>query len=139
MIPPTFVPLTALPLTANGKLDTRALPPATVAPRDDGIPYVTPRTPTETLVAAVWKNVLRVERVGAHDNFFYLGGHSLLGTQAVARIERLVGLPLPLRQLFVHPTLETFSRAVDRASASAPATDRRGDGAWAADHEEGEL
>src|SRR5262249_59839761 len=81
LVPGVFVVLESLPLTANGKVDRKALP----APegRPQGLQYEAPRTPEEQLLAQIWAEVLRVERVGIHDNFFELGGHSLSATQVV--------------------------------------------------------
>lgn len=92
MIPSVFVFLEALPLTANGKIDPRALPaPERTQPSFQGT-FVSPRTPLESLIAEVWKDVLGVDRVGVYDNFFDLGGHSLLSVQAVARLEKETGV-----------------------------------------------
>ncbi|MGY2306515.1 phosphopantetheine-binding protein [Pseudomonas gingeri] len=94
-----------LPLTANGKLDRQALPvPGAGAFAGQG--FVAPSTPIEAALARIWCEVLRCERVGLTDNFFHLGGHSLLATRIVARIEDLMGIDLPMRVLFDHPTIE---------------------------------
>ncbi|NPC85533.1 amino acid adenylation domain-containing protein, partial [Pyxidicoccus fallax] len=115
MVPSAFVPLEALPLTVNGKLDRRALP----APDDSAfaVTYVAPATATEERLAAVWAEVLRVPRVGRLDDFFSLGGHSLVATQVMARVRSTFGVELPLRALFEAPTLEALARRVDRAIA----------------------
>ena len=87
-MPSVFALLDALPLTPNGKVDRKALvPPDTARPRV-GAAYVAPRTPTEETLAAIWSEVLEVDRIGVHDNFFELGGHSLLATQVVSRAAR---------------------------------------------------
>ena len=117
MVPSRIVPLAALPLTANGKLDRARLP----APKDDG-PDATqaPATPTEELLAGVWCEVLGRESVGREDNFFDLGGHSLLATQVVARIRESVAVELPLRVLFEHPVVRDLAAAVDAAQRGSP-------------------
>ena len=79
MIPAAFVFLDVFPLTPNGKIDRNALPPPDQSKRDSGVDFVTPRTLIEETLAEIWSEVLKVERVGIHDNFFDLGGHSLLG------------------------------------------------------------
>jgi thioesterase domain-containing protein len=103
MLPAHFVALEALPLTANGKLDVRALP----VPEGDcaATAYVEPDGETQRQLAAIWREVLRIERVGAHDDFFVLGGHSLLLIQLVARIEACLGVRVPVAQLFATPTV----------------------------------
>ena len=104
MVPAAFVTLSALPLTANGKLDRRALPaPEQPAPCKEA--FVAPRTPTEEQLAAIWSDLLSVDAPGVHDNFFDLGGHSLLATQLVSRIHVVFGLDLPLRNFFERPTI----------------------------------
>src|SRR5205823_6921985 len=85
MVPAAFVLLERLPLTANGKIDRGALP-APDQPRPDlGTSYVAPRTVLEQQLAAIWGDVLGLERIGIHDNFFELGGHSLLAMRVTAR------------------------------------------------------
>jgi amino acid adenylation domain-containing protein len=105
MVPSQLVFLTALPLTPNGKLDRRAL--ARMAPEAPapGEGFVAPRDPLEEMLAPLWAEVLGIARVGAHDNFFALGGHSLLGIQLLSRMEDLFGVRLPVRALFQSPTL----------------------------------
>ncbi|MFH0900506.1 MAG: amino acid adenylation domain-containing protein, partial [Pseudomonadota bacterium] len=103
MIPSAIVFLQALPLTPSGKVDRKALPAPEARPElDEG--YVAPRTPAERTLAQIWEEVLRVDKVGAHDNYFELGGDSILSIQVVARANR-VGLRLAPRQLFEHPTV----------------------------------
>jgi non-ribosomal peptide synthase protein (TIGR01720 family) len=102
MVPSAFVGLPALPLTPNGKVDRRALP----APEGRGVAegYVPPCTPTEELLAGIWAEVLRQERVGRHDNFFALGGDSILCIQVIARAQQ-AGLQLTPKQLFQHQSI----------------------------------
>ncbi|HEX2517681.1 MAG TPA: condensation domain-containing protein, partial [Chloroflexota bacterium] len=105
MVPAAVVVLEALPLSPNGKVDRKALP----APAPDGAPsgagaVTPPRTPAEHVLAAIWADVLRLERVGIHDNFFALGGDSILSIQVVARANQ-AGLRLTPRQLFQHQTV----------------------------------
>jgi len=103
MTPSLLVALDAMPLTPNGKVDRNALP----APGDAGgdRPYIAPRTQTEEALAAIWAQVLKLERLGIHDNFFEKGGHSLLATQALSRIRARFGVDLPLREVFNAPTV----------------------------------
>ncbi|AGC45224.1 non-ribosomal peptide synthetase [Myxococcus stipitatus DSM 14675] len=118
MVPAAFVVLESLPLTPNGKLDRRALPPPGVGASSVAVGHEPPATPLEELLAAIWSEVLRVERVGRHDDFFALGGHSLVATQVVARLRSALGVEVPLRALFESPTLEGFARRVSQASRS---------------------
>ncbi|CAO3567132.1 unnamed protein product [Mortierella alpina] len=107
MIPAAFVRMDAFPLTPNGKLDRRALP----EPSDDDFArqeYEAPQGDTETAMAAIWAELLHVERVGRHDSFFSLGGHSLLAVRLMNRVATL-GANLPLSSLFSSPTLAAFA------------------------------
>jgi amino acid adenylation domain-containing protein len=106
MVPAVFVPLAALPLTPRGKVDRRALPAPRGGRPDLGAAYVAPRSASEQVVAALWAELLGLERVGARDSFFDLGGHSLLATRLVARLQRVFQVELPLLGLFEQPTLE---------------------------------
>lgn len=111
MVPAAFVFMQAFPLNANGKLDRKALPsPETVqAPRMKD--FVAPRTPVEATLASIWQDVLRLEKVGIHDNFFELSGDSLLSIQITAR-GREAGLHFNPRQLFQHPTIAELATIV---------------------------
>ncbi|HET7451576.1 MAG TPA: amino acid adenylation domain-containing protein [Thermoanaerobaculia bacterium] len=113
MIPGAFVELDELPLTPNGKVDRRALPPPPDEAEDParGRP---PSTPTEQCVAAVWKDVLGVADVGVDDDFFRLGGHSVLAARIFARIEEALGVRLPLALLPQAPTVARLADAIDR-------------------------
>ncbi|MGW0284424.1 amino acid adenylation domain-containing protein [Streptomyces sp. NPDC003236] len=126
LVPSHFVLLDALPLTSNGKVDRGALP-APGPGRSATGEFTAPTTPAEELIAAVWRDALRVDRVGVHDDFFELGGHSLLATQVVAGIRRALGVRLPLRTLFEAPTVAALARAVEgpggaEAEPAEPAT-----------------
>jgi amino acid adenylation domain-containing protein len=112
MLPSRFVMMGALPLTANGKLDRRALPEPDWARPELERAYVAPRTPVEEELARLWQELLKVERVGIHDNFFGLGGHSLLLTQLASRIRSAFHVELPLRILFDVPTITEMTLAV---------------------------
>src|SRR5438445_492569 len=115
MIPAVFVRVEALPLTANGKIDRDALPAPDVADvlRDE--PLTAPRTPVEQRLALIVASLLDASDVGVTDNFFLLGGHSLLGTQLIARVRDAFGVDLPLRAVFDHPTVEALAAEVERA------------------------
>ncbi|WLH14379.1 non-ribosomal peptide synthase/polyketide synthase [Pseudomonas hefeiensis] len=111
MVPAHLVLLAQLPLTPNGKVDRKGLPAPDVG--DVERVYVAPRSQREQQVAAIWQEVLKLERVGLEDNFFELGGHSLLVTQVVSRVRRALAIEVPLRSLFEHSTLQDFVNALD--------------------------
>jgi acyl carrier protein len=112
MIPSAFVFLDSMPRTPNGKVDTRALP-ASPAISSHRVEHAPPGTPIEQAIAEIWTALLKVERVGVHDNFFALGGHSLLAAQLVARLRTAFGLELPLRALFETPTVAGLAGRVE--------------------------
>ncbi|WPN50973.1 amino acid adenylation domain-containing protein [Pseudomonas sp. P9_2] len=120
MVPSAFVRMDSFPLTANGKLDRKALP----APQESAYAretYEAPLGATEILLAGIWSQLLGVEQVGRQDNFFALGGHSLMAVRLVNRIAA-AGAELPLASLFTSPTLQAVASAVDaRRDAGAGA------------------
>jgi amino acid adenylation domain-containing protein len=115
MVPAKFVSLSALPLTASGKIDRRALPDP--AEFELAAEYVAPRTPLEEELARIWADLLGVNRVGVHDDFFALGGHSLLATQAVIRIRNTIA-DIELHSIFDAPTVATLADAIVAAELS---------------------
>ncbi|MGH7833991.1 MAG: non-ribosomal peptide synthetase, partial [Candidatus Binatia bacterium] len=113
MIPSVFVPLDSLPLTPSGKMDRKALPaPDSSRPELDNR-FVAPRTPGERSLAKIWAEVLKLEKVGIHDNFFDLGGHSLLATQVISRLRDAFRIDLPLRSLFESPTVAGLAECIE--------------------------
>jgi surfactin family lipopeptide synthetase C len=110
MVPSAFTFLSKLPLTASGKLDRRALPePDGSRPELDG-KFELPRTEAEHQIAEVWREVLRINKAGAHDHFFELGGNSLLLLTVQARLQRLFCKPIPLVTLFRNPTVALLAQ-----------------------------
>ena len=105
--------LDSLPLTASGKVDRRALPAPDGSRPDLAEAYLAPRNRTEELLAKIWAEVLKLERIGIHDNFFDLGGHSLLATQVASRIREVFRIELPLRALFETPTVAGLSNHIE--------------------------
>ena len=124
MMPSAFVLLDALPLTANGKLNRRALPAPGQSRPELESDYVAPRTLTEELLAEIWSEVLKLKQIGVNDDFFQLGGHSLLATQVISRVRERFRIELPLRYLFEFSTVAELASAVDdfdkTATANAP-------------------
>nr|QEO74872.1 condensation domain-containing protein [uncultured bacterium] len=119
MLPAAFEYLENLPLTANGKIDRRALP-APDQTRPELGTYVAPRTPIEEILASLWSRLFAVTRVGVNDDFFALGGHSLLATQLISSVRAAFMIEIPLATLFEYPTIAEFAARVEKALNSAP-------------------
>jgi amino acid adenylation domain-containing protein len=121
MIPAAFMFLEALPLTAHGKVDRKALPaPAAArsAPEDS---FVAPRSPVEETLAAIWREVLEIDRVGVHDDFFLLGGHSLSAARMLSRVRDRLRSELSLAALFEAPTIAGLAAALPPGAPPQPA------------------
>jgi amino acid adenylation domain-containing protein len=112
MLPAFYVVLDALPLSPNGKVDRRALPPPERTADESETPYVSPRTAVEEVLADIWRKVLHLDRVGVNDNFFELGGHSLLATKVMTRARESFQTPLTLRHILENPTVASFANAI---------------------------
>jgi acyl carrier protein len=111
--------LDALPVTQNGKLDRRALPapdPGQLSSRPD---FTAPRNDAEEKIAAVWRQILKVERIDVHDDFFDLGGHSLAAMQVITRLRAALSATLNVTQIFNHPTIASLADAINREPAAA--------------------
>jgi hypothetical protein len=121
MVPGVYVALDKLPLTANGKVDRKALPDPDQAVREESTAYQAPQSDAERAIAAIWQGVLNGARVGLHDNFFDLGGHSLLLARIRGPIQDLAGRPVSTIELFQYPTVAALARHI----AVPPADDRK--------------
>jgi len=121
MVPAEFRILESLPLTASGKIDRMALPAASTLEAARQADYVAPRTPEEQAVAEIWQEVLGAERVGVHDDFFALGGHSLMATQVIARARARFDADVQLLDLFTAPTVQGLAAAIATARNSEDA------------------
>jgi acyl carrier protein len=135
MVPLAWVLLSALPVSTNGKVDRKALP----VPGDgasEGPEYVAPRTPVERQLADLWSAVISIDRVGLHDNFFEMGGDSLMAIKLISRVRQELGVDLPMRRLFDNPTVAGLAEGVETLRWAG-----RGAGAAAGDppREEGTL
>jgi acyl carrier protein len=119
MVPAAYVMLDALPLTPNGKVDRGALPAPEMLRPEIEEAYIGPRTPIEEMLASIWAEVLGIEQVGVHDNFFTeLGGHSLLATQLMSRVRNTFQVELSLRHIFEASTVAEFSLVIEDALLS---------------------
>jgi acyl carrier protein len=118
MIPAVFVGLDSLPVTTHGKIDRAALPEPNTANSLRNGESSLPRTPIEIRLAELMATLLGIEPVGANDNFFLLGGHSLLGTQLIARVRNAFGVELTLRSLFDNPTIAAIAAQIERLGLS---------------------
>ncbi|MFD0589639.1 amino acid adenylation domain-containing protein [Paenibacillus sp. GCM10027627] len=118
MIPSYFLSIEAIPLTPNGKVDRKALPePQWIGSDEEGDrPYISPSGKTQQKLAAIWEELLHLERVGADGHFFDLGGHSLKAATLVSRIQEEFGAVVPLRVVFEQPTLAELASVIDSAS-----------------------
>ena len=114
MVPTAFVSLGELPLTSNGKVDREALPAPGTNRAGSGIAEESPETLIETRVSEMVAGLLRLERVASNDNFFLLGGHSLMGAQLLARVHDAFGVEIHLRTLFDIPTVSGLSAEIER-------------------------
>jgi amino acid adenylation domain-containing protein len=114
MVPAAFVPLQTLPLTPNGKVDRKALPePHFEAPVDES-KLVAPRTPIEIVLARIWCEVLGLKQVGIHDNFFEVGGHSILAVKLISKINQSLGLNLSIPVFFQNPSIKKLAAILDQ-------------------------
>ena len=112
MLPSAFVEMEELPRTLNGKIDRKALPALDVVQQERAESDLQPRTPIEEIVAAIWREVLKLPVVGRTDNFFNLGGHSLLATQVILRLRDTLKVELPVRAMFESSTIEQLSALI---------------------------
>ena len=114
MLPSAFVQLSQLPRTLNGKIDRKALPSLEAVQAEREVGEALPRGPVEEIVAGIWSEVLKVPAVRRDDNFFNLGGHSLLVTHAILRVRETLKVELPIRSLFEAPTVAEFSDLIKK-------------------------
>ncbi|WP_175485733.1 non-ribosomal peptide synthetase [Lysobacter sp. yr284] len=119
MLPAAYVAVPALPVTPNGKLDTRALP-APDAAAFAHAEFEAPRGASETALAQLWQELLGLDRVGRGDHFFELGGHSLVAVRLLSRIGRTFAVELPLAEVFARPRLADLAAAIDARLAQTP-------------------
>ncbi|HSK77697.1 MAG TPA: amino acid adenylation domain-containing protein, partial [Thermoanaerobaculia bacterium] len=119
MVPAAFVTLEALPVTPSGKVDRRALPAPDSARPDLDASYAAPKNPVQEVLAEIWSDLLGVDRVGIHDDFFQLGGHSLLVAKLAARVRQAFKVELSLIQVFQSPTVAALAEVIEKPGAGA--------------------
>ncbi|MBD2438978.1 non-ribosomal peptide synthase/polyketide synthase [Nostoc sp. FACHB-110] len=119
MVPDAFVVLESLPLTPNGKVDRRALP-APDLHLELKQSFVAPRTPIEEMLARIWAESLKIDKVGVQDNFFEMGGHSLKATQVISQVRKALKIELPLRSLFDNPTVAELAATIAAKLENSP-------------------
>ncbi|HEY6389816.1 MAG TPA: methyltransferase, partial [Bryobacteraceae bacterium] len=124
MLPSRFIAIERLPLNSNGKVDRQALPAieSAAAPETE---YVAPATPLEEELAAIWKDLLGLERVGTHDNFFMIGGDSLLASQFVVSVRERANVQFPMRAVFETPTIVEIAGLIEATRPVSPGGPRR--------------
>ena len=130
MVPSAFVFLNKLPLTPNGKVDRSTLPAPENSPRELEEGYVAPRSVTEQRLVQIWAEVLKIERVGVHDNFFIMGGHSLLAIRLLSLMAKEFECEVPLRGLFESPTIAAVANYIDARNEDWNGTDKLGKRNW---------
>ncbi|NEQ88155.1 MAG: non-ribosomal peptide synthetase, partial [Moorea sp. SIO2I5] len=123
MLPSGYVVLSKLPLTPNGKVDRRALPEPDWA-NSLSTEYVAPETETQKVLAEIWRTLLGIQQIGIHDNFFDLGGHSLMATQVMSRLRNTVKVELPMNKLFENPTIQQLGADIDAIGKNASLAER---------------
>ncbi len=117
MVPVAYVFIELFPLTPNGKIDRKALPSPLEAEPQQEKPYVEPQTDTERKLAEIWSEVLKIKRIGTDENFFEIGGHSMIAVTLMVKIEKNFGMRLPLAILFDHSTIHDMALIIDQKSA----------------------
>ena len=118
MVPSAFVQMESFPLTSSGKTDRKALPQPE-RKRQTGIDYIAPKGDIESSIASVWQETLQIDRVGVNDNFFDLGGHSLLLVKVMNRLKDLFGREISIVDMFLHPTVHELTRFIGEPGAQA--------------------
>ncbi|MEH2164063.1 MAG: amino acid adenylation domain-containing protein [Nostoc sp.] len=116
MMPAVFVILDSLPLTPNGKVDRRNLPACDRTRPNLEESFVAPRNPIEEKLAAIWAELLRLDLIGVNDNFFYLGGHSLIATQMISRVREVFPVELSFGQIFENPTIASLAQLLTQGN-----------------------
>jgi acyl carrier protein len=125
MMPSAFVLLKSLPLTANGKIDRRSLPVPDCLRPELAAAYVAPQTEIERAIATIWQEMLHLDRVGIHDNFFDLGGHSLLIVQLYSKLQGVFKRTISITDIFKYPTINSLAKYLNQDQNSQPTFDEQ--------------
>jgi natural product biosynthesis luciferase-like monooxygenase protein len=120
MVPAIYMPLTKLPLTPNGKVDRKALPAPAASIAKSAQDFVAPTGDVEQTVASIWRDILKADRVGADDNFFDFGGHSLQVVQVQNRLRETLQVDVPVIKLFQYPTVRSLAKFIGEQSSDEP-------------------
>jgi acyl carrier protein len=119
MVPSAWVELHSLPLNTSGKVDRRRLPEPPDTGPGSNAEYEPPGTPVEEILAGIWQEVLRVERVGIQDNFFDLGGDSITGMRVISRVRQAFEVPISIAVIFTGPTVAQLAEQVESSAIDA--------------------
>ncbi|MEG4505908.1 amino acid adenylation domain-containing protein [Microcoleus sp. F6_B4] len=124
MVPAVFVNVEAMPKTPSGKIDRRALPAPDSQRQEQSQSYAAPQSELELLLAGVWSKLLKLDRVGIHDNFFEIGGNSLMTLQVAVQVRTLLGKDLPVVKLFQHPTIAQLANYLNQGKSANESTNK---------------
>ncbi len=124
MVPAVFVNVEAMPKTPSGKIDRRALPAPDSQRQEQSQSYAAPQSELERLLAGVWSKLLKLDRVGIHDNFFEIGGNSLMTLQVAVQVRALVDTDLPVVKLFQHPTIAQLANYLNEGKSANPSNNK---------------
>jgi len=124
MVPAIFMTVEAMPKTPSGKIDRRALPAPDSQRQEQSQSYAAPQSELECLLAGVWSKLLKIDRVGIHDNFFEIGGNSLMTLQVAVQVRELLAIDLPIVKLFQHPTIAQLANYLNEGKTAIPSNNK---------------
>ncbi|NQE37638.1 non-ribosomal peptide synthetase [Microcoleus asticus] len=124
MVPAVFVNVEAMPKTPSGKIDRRALPAPDSQRQEQSQSYAAPQSELELLLAGVWSKLLKLDRIGIHDNFFEIGGNSLMTLQVAVQVRDLLAKDLPVVKLFQHPTIAQLANYLNQGQTASPSNNK---------------
>ncbi|MBE9121162.1 amino acid adenylation domain-containing protein [Tychonema sp. LEGE 07199] len=124
MVPAVFVTVEAMPKTPSGKIDRRALPAPDSQRQEQSQSYAAPQSELEKVLAGIWSKLLKLDRVGIHDNFFEIGGNSLMTLKVAVQVRALLATDLPVVKLFQHPTIAQLANYLNQGQSASPSTNK---------------